>query len=407
MDFALSPEHEMIRKTVRDFAEKEIRPVIKELDRQQIFDRSLLPKMAAIGLLGICVPVRYGGAGMDYLSLALACEELERVDSSSRVIMSVHVGLNSLALLQWGSEAQRQRYLVPQARGEKIAAFALSEPGAGSDVAALSATARREGDHYVLNGEKMWISLADVADNFLFFAKTDPRAKPAYRGISGFIVERNFPGVTTGSIHGKLGVRAGDTGWIHCQDVHVPVGNLLGHEGEGFKVAMSALDNGRYTVAAGAVGLIQACLEASLYYARERKTFGVDLGRHQLVKRMIALMAQRAEVARLLVYRTGWMKNQGLRNTRETSLAKWTACDAAFEAASDAIQIHGAYGYSDEYDVERYMRNAKGAVIYEGTREVHMLMQADYALGYRSDKPLRCELPAYDAERWQAEAGNW
>ena len=407
MDFALSPEHEMLRKTVRDFAEREIRPVIKELDRQQTFDRSLLPKMAAIGLLGVCIPVRYGGAGLDYLSLALACEELERVDSSARVIMSVHVGLNSLALLQWGSEAQKQRYLAPQARGEQIAAFGLSEPGAGSDVAALSATARPDGDHYVLNGEKMWISLADVADNFLFFAKTDPRARPAHRGISGFIVERNFPGVTTGSIHGKLGVRAGDTGWIHCQDVRVPAGNLLGREGEGFKIAMSALDSGRFTVAAGAVGLIRACLEASLYYARQRQAFGVDIGRHQLVKRMIGLMIQREQAARLLVYRAGWMKNQGQRNTRETSLAKWTACDAAFESASDAVQIHGAYGYSDEYDVERYLRNAKGAVIYEGTREVHVLMQADYALGYRSDKPLRCELPAYDAEYWQAEAGNW
>jgi alkylation response protein AidB-like acyl-CoA dehydrogenase len=396
----------MIRQTVRDFSEKEIRPVIKELDRQQTFDRTLLPKMANIGLLGICVPVRYGGAGMDYISLGLACEELERVDSSARVIMSVHVGLNSLALLQWGSKEQKQRYLVPQSTGEKIAAFGLSEPGAGSDVAALTSTARPQGDHYVLNGEKMWISLADVADNFLFFAKTDPRAKPAHRGISAFIVERDFPGVTTGSIHGKLGVRAGDTGWIHCQDVRVPASNLLGNEGEGFKIAMSALDNGRYTVAAGALGLIRACLEASLYYARERKTFGVDIGRHQLIKRMIALMTQREQIARLLVGRAGWMKNEGRRNTRETSVAKWYACDAAFESASDAVQIHGAYGYSDEYNVERYLRNAKGAVIYEGSREVHMLMQADYALGYRSDKPLRCELPPYDPEYWQAEPAD-
>jgi alkylation response protein AidB-like acyl-CoA dehydrogenase len=270
----------------------------------------------------------------------------------------------------------------------------------------MAATARRQGDHYVLNGEKMWISLADVADNFLFFAKTDPQAESAHRGISAFIVERGFAGVTSGSIHGKLGIRAGDTGWIHCQDVRVPASNLVGREGEGFKIAMSALDNGRYTVGAGALGLIRACLEACVEYGRERQAFGVDIGRHQLVKRMIALMTQKEQIARLLIYRVGWMKNQGLRNTRETSTAKWYACDAAFESACDAVQIHGAYGYSDEYDVERYLRNAKGAVIYEGTREVHMLMQADYVLGYRSDKPLRCELPAYDSDYWQADASG-
>jgi len=399
MDFSLSPEHEMLRQAVRDWAEKEVKPRIRELDRGQTFDRSILPKMAALGLLGICIPVRYGGAGMDYLALAVACEELERIDTSLRVILSVHVGLNSLAIFQWGSEAQKERYLVPQARGEKIATFGLTEPGAGTDVAAIRTRARREGDYYILNGEKMWISLADVADHFLLFAKTDPEG--AQRGLSAFMVERGYPGLTTGTIHGKMGIRAGNTGWISLQDVPVPVENRLGEEGEGFKIAMSALDNGRYTVAAGAVGLTQACLEASVKYARERHTFGVEIGQHQLIKRMISLMVQRVEAGRLLVYRAGWMKNRGMRNTRETALAKWYATDASFESAADAVQIHGAYGYSDEYDVERFLRNSKGAVIYEGTRELQQLIQADYALGYRQDRPLRCELPAYDAEYWQ------
>ena len=401
MDFALSEEHEMVRKMVREFALREIAPTIKEHDRAQTFDRSLLPKMAEQGLLGICIPVKYGGAGMDYISLGLACEELERVDTSARVILSVHVALNSLTLLQWGTEEQKREYLVPQARGERIATYALTEPNAGSDAAAIQTTARRDGDSYILNGEKMWISLADVADNFLVIAYTDKSQR--HRGISAFIVEREFPGVTTATIHGKLGIRAGNTGSISLQDVRVPAKNLLGQEGEGFKIAMSALDNGRYTVACGAVGLIQACLDASVRYAKERMTFGVPIGQHQLVQEMIAKMVQRLEAGRLLCYRAGWMKNQGLRNTRETSLAKWYACDAAFESAADAVQIHGAYGYSDEYDVERYLRNAKGAVIYEGTREIHELIQAQYALGYREDRPLRCELPAYDPEEWEAE----
>ena len=401
MDFALSEEHQMVRKMVREFADREIAPKIKEHDRQQIFDRSLLGRMAEQGLLGICIPVRYGGAGMDYLSLALACEELERVDTSARVILSVHVALNSLALLQWATEEQKRRYLRPQALGQRIATFALTEPNAGSDAAGIQSTARRDGSHYILNGEKMWISLADVADHFLIFAYTDRSQR--HRGMSAFIVERGWPGLSTATIHGKMGIRAGNTGSITLQDVPVPIENRLGEEGEGFKIAMSALDNGRYTVAAGATGLCQACLEASVRYAQSRQAFGGPIGRQQLVQQMIARMVLRVETARLLVYQAGWMKNQGLRNTRETSLAKWYACDASFDSAADAVQIHGAYGYSDEYDVERYLRNSKGAVIYEGTREIQQLLQAEYALGYREDRPLRCELPAYDPVLWQEE----
>ncbi|WP_376789546.1 acyl-CoA dehydrogenase family protein [Thermoflexus sp.] len=401
MDFRLSDEHRMVQQMVREFAEREIRPVIKEHDRAQKPIPWLFERMAALGLLGICIPVKYGGAGMDYIALGLACEELERIDSSLRVVMSVHVALNSLSLLQWGTEEQKRRYLVPQARGEKIAAYALTEPGAGSDAAAIRTTAKRHGDVYILNGEKTWISLADLADHFLVIAKTDP--EKGHRGMSAFIVERSFPGVKTGTIHGKLGVRAGNTGWIVLENTPVPVENRLGEEGEGFYIAMAALDNGRYTVAAGATGLIRACLEASVKYANERMAFGRRIGEHQLVQEMIAKMAAHYEIARLLYLRAGWMKNMGMRNTRETSLAKWFATEAAVQAALDAIQIHGAYGYSDEYDVERYLRNAKGEVIYEGTSQIHTILQAEYALGYRKDRPLRCELPAYDPEIWRTE----
>ena len=405
MDFTLTDEHQMVRKMVREFAEKDIAPKIKELDRKQEYDRSILTKMGQQGILGICFPVKYGGAGMDYISLAIACEELERIDTSARVAMSVHVGLNSMTLFQWATEEQKQKYLVPQATGEKLATYALTEPNAGSDAVGIQTTARKEGDHYVLNGEKMWISLADVADNFLIIAWSDPekKRKRDHSGMSAFIVERGFPGIQTGSIHGKLGVRAGNTGSITLADCIVPAENLLGHEGEGFKIAMGALDGGRYTVAAGAVGLVEACLEASVRYANERHAFGVPIGQQQLVQQMIAKMVARRDAGRWLVYHAGWLKNQGIRNTRETSVAKWVNCDAAFDSACDAVQIHGAYGYSDEYDVERYMRNSKGAVIYEGSREIHQVMQAQYALGYRQDKPLRCELPAYNAEEWQSE----
>ncbi len=401
MEFSLTEEQRMVQQMVYEFAEREVAPVIKECDRKGEMASFILPRMAQLGILGICIPVCYGGQGMDYISLGLACEELEAVDTSLRVVMSVHMGLNSMGLLQWGSEEQKQRFLVPQAKGEKIACFGLTEPGAGSDVAAIASTARREGAGYVLNGEKMWISLATKAHHCLWVARTNPDAPDPHDGLSAFIVELDREGVTSGDIHGKLGVRAGSTGWIALQDVRIPVENRLGEEGEGFKIAMSCLDGGRYTVAAGATGLIRACLEASLRYAHERNAFEREIGKFQLVQQKIAQMVQAYDAARLLYLRAGWMKNKGLRNTRETSLAKWYATDASFQAASDAVQIHGAYGYSDEYDVERYLRNSKGAVIYEGTSEIHQLIQAGYALKYRGDARLRCELPAYDPEMWQ------
>jgi len=389
IDFSLTDENRLVRDTARSFVEAEILPHIREWDASGVVHREVFGRMAELGFLGAPIPEAFGGAGMDYISFAILCEELERGDTAFRVVQSVHVALNSLAILQWGTDEQRRRWLVPQARGEKLATFALTEPGAGTDAGSIQATARREGDEYVLSGEKQWISLADIADHFLVFATVDRSRR--HRGVTAFLLERGMTGLSTGTIHGKLGIRAGNTGLIHLDSVRVPAENRLGAEGEGFLIAMSAIDQGRYTVAAGAVGLAQACLDASVRYARQRETFGDEIGRHQLVKQMIATMARGTEIGRLLTWRAGWLKNHGLRNTRETSLAKWHATEHAVQAALDAIQIHGANGYSNEFPVERYLRNAKAAVIYEGTSQLHTLIQADYALGYREDRPLRCE----------------
>lgn len=260
----------------------------------------------------------------------------------------------------------------------------------------MSTVAVSDGDHYILNGQKTWISLCDAADHFIVFAYTDKSKK--HHGISAFIVERTMPGFSSKAIKGKYGIKSGNTGEIFFENMKVPKENLLGEEGEGFKIAMSALDNGRFTVAAGAAGLSLACLEASVKYAKERETFGKEIGRHQLVQQMIAKMEAGLQMSRLLVYRVGELKNKGVRNTRETSLAKWQACDFANKAADDAVQIHGAYGYSDEYPVARYLRNSKAPVIYEGTREIHTVMQAEYVLGYREDKKLNKMLPKWPFE---------
>ncbi len=396
-DLDLTEEQRLLEQTVREWGAREIAPRIRQLDREHRFDRAILPAMADLGLLGICVPETYGGAGMDYLSFGLACEELEYVDTSLRVILSVHVALNSLTLLTWGTEEQKQRYLVPQAQGVKIGSYGLTEPAAGSDVRGIQTQATRRGDGYVLTGEKQWISLADVADHFLVFAWSDPEKKQRrdVSGISAFIVERESPGFASGTLTEKWGILAGNTGYFTLNEVEVPVENRLGREGEGFKIAMFALDQGRLSVSAGATGLIRACRDASVAYARERRTFGVPIAQHQLVKEMIARMESDYQAARLLWQRAAWLKNVGRRSTRETGLAKWFATVASERAAGDAVQVHGANGYSDEYPVGRFYRNCKAAVIYEGTREIHTLMQADYALGYRVDKPTRCTLPAY------------
>ena len=401
MDFELSESHKMVERTVYDFARKTVMPLIKEHDRAHTYPHELLPQMAALGFLGICLPVRYGGAGLDYLSLAILSEGLEYADSSVRETIAVHLGLHALPIFQWGTAEQKSAFLPPLSSGENIACFGLTEPGAGSDVAAMNSRARRDGGDYILNGEKMWITLADVADRFLVFAKTDPDR--GANGITAFILERGWPGLTTGTIEGKMGVRASNTGWVNMADVRVPDSHRLGEEGEGFKIAMSCLDNARYGVAAGAVGVIRAWMDESIKYAFARKTFGKPIAEYQLIQQMIAQMQQDLDAGELLVWKAGMLKNMGIRNTRETSAAKWFCTDAARKAADNAVQIHGAYGYSDEYNVERHLRNTKSAVIYEGTSQIHTLMQAAYAMNLRQDKPIRCEMPAYDAEVWAAE----
>ena len=382
MDFELTPEQRLIQDTVRTFVDERVLPNAIENDIEHRLDLGVIEGMAELGLLGIVIPEEYGGAGLDFVAEALSCEEIERGEAAFRTLISVHVGLNSLSLLRYANEEQKQKYLASQARGEKLACFGLTEPAAGSDVAAMRTTARREGDAWILNGQKNWISYATVADHQLVVAKTDPEA--GHKGMTAFVVEREWPGVTTRETENKLGVWAGSTGELFFENVEVPDENRLGEEGQGFEIAMHSLDQGRFTVAAGACGVIRACLERSVEYARERETFGQSIGRYQFVQDMIAKMVLGYETSKLLVMQAAWLKNQGVRNTRETSLAKWHATESAFRAAHLAIQVHGAYGYSAEYGIERYFRNARAPIIYEGTTQVHKMMQAEHALGYRA-----------------------
>src|SRR6059036_3445349 len=381
MDFELSDEQRLLQDTVRRFVDDRILPNAIENDINHHLDLGAIEGMAELGILGIVIPEEYGGAGLDFVAEALACEEIERGEAAFRTLISVHVGLNSLALLRYGTEEQKQRWLAPQAKGEKLACFGLTEPGAGSDVAAMRTTARREGDTYVLNGQKNWISYASVADNALVFAKTDPSAK--HKGISAFMHERGMNGFSTADTEHKLGIWAGSTGELFFENVAVPAENLIGEEGQGFEIAMYGLDQGRFTVAAGACGVIRACLERSVEYARERKTFGEAIGRYQFVQDMIATMVLGYETSKLLVMQAAWMKNEGRRSTRETALAKWHATESAFEAAHLALQVFGSYGYAAETGIERYFRNARAPIIYEGTTQIHKMMQAEHALGYR------------------------
>lgn len=397
MDLTYTAEHEELRKGALEFAQRVVGPGLAERDAKAMPDETIYRQMGEEGYLGICIPEKYGGLGLDYHSLAILSDAFEYVDTSARVIISVHNGLNSLSVYQWGTEEQKQRFLVPLAQGELIGTFCLTEPAAGSDAVGLQAFAEKKGDRFVLNGEKMWISLASVADLYVVMAYTD-RAKQKARdphGITAFLVERKSKGVSPFDLKGKLGVRAGVTGGVAFTDVEIPEENMLGRIDEGFKVAMSALDNGRYTVAAGAVGLMRACLDASVKYCYERTASGKPIGKHQLVQQMIATMTQSVEIGDLLVRKCGWMKNQGRRCTQDVSLAKWTNTVNAQTCADHAVEIHGAYGYSNEFPVERFWRNARGAVIYEGSKEVQQLIQAGYALGLRQDGDLRCELPAW------------
>src|ERR671936_2398166 len=381
MDFELTDEQRLLQDTVRRFVDDRILPNAVENDIEHRLDMDAIAGMAELGILGVVIPEEYGGAGLDFVCEALACEEIERGEAAFRTLISVHVGLNSLALLKYANEEQKERWLAPQARGEKIACFGLTEPAAGSDVASMKTTARRNGDTYVLNGSKNWISYANVADHALVFAKTDPSAQ--HKGISAFVVERGMPGFTTAETENKLGIWAGSTGELFFENVEVPAENLIGEEGQGFEIAMYGLDQGRFTVAAGACGVVRAMLERSVAYARERQTFGQPVGKYQFVQDMRAEMVLGYETSKLLVMQAAWMKNEALRNTRETSLAKWHATECAFRAAHLPIQVHGSYGYSAEYGIERYFRNARAPIIYEGTTQIHKLMQAEHALGYR------------------------
>jgi glutaryl-CoA dehydrogenase (non-decarboxylating) len=397
IDFELTEDHLALQQTVREFVNRDVGPYIKEWDERSYFEPKVFETMAELGLMGVCIPEQYGGAGFDYISLGLVCEELEAMDTFLRVAMSVHVGLNSLSLYTWGTEEQKQKYLVPQAKGEKTATFGLTEPNAGSDVVGMRSSANRDGDDWILNGEKMWISLADVADHFLFFCWTDPEKQKVrdHSGLSCFIVERTMPGFSSGTLHGKMGIKAGNTGFFSLQDVRVPKENMLGQEGEGFKIAMFSLENGRYTVASGATGVIRASRDASVAYANTREVQGQKIGNFQLVKQKIAEMEADYQMCRLLWLQAGFLKNEGKHSQKAASLAKWQATVRSEKAASMAIEVHGANGYTNDYPVERYLRNCKAAVIYEGTRDIHTLMQADWALGLKKEKSARMTLPPY------------
>ena len=405
MDTGLSEKHRVVRRSVRRFCEGELKPIAKEIDQEARFPWEVVEKMGRLGYFGIQVPRALGGADLDSMSYAIVIEEISRVCAGLGLCVTVHNSVAVYPIMAFGSKEQKQKWVPPLARGEKIGCGAFTEPGAGTDFAHIQSTGKKDGQDYILNGEKMWVSLATVADFAIVTVRTDQKIDQAYRGLSTFLVDLESPGITRGDIHGKLGVRAGSTGWINFQDVRVPAKNLLGEEGEGFKVTMSAFDSGRYTVAAGATGLIRAALEASKSYAEERNAFGGKISDFQLIQAKIARMALDYQAARLLYLNAGWLKNQGTRNTRETSAAKWYATEASFRAASEAVQIHGAYGFSDEYPVERFMRNAKGAMIYEGSNEIQSLIQADYALGKRRDKKIRRELPPYDHQTWTFDPG--
>jgi butyryl-CoA dehydrogenase len=378
----LTDEQRAVREMARKFADEYIAPVARENDVNERFPGDIIEKMGELGLLGGPVPVEYGGADLDYISHALVTEEIGKACSSVRTTISVQISLVELSLASWGTEDQKRRYLPALCHGKLIGCFGLTEPNAGSDPSGMETTAVADGDHWVLNGHKIWISNGGVAGLAIVFAQTDKRK--GHRGIGAFLVERGTPGFSTRDMHGKLGLRASNTAELILEDCRIPKDQVLGKVGEGFKVAMSALDNGRYSVAAGCVGICQGCTDASVRYAKERKQFGRAIGSFQLVQDLIARMIVDTEAARLLVFRAGHLKNQGRRCTREVSIAKYFASEAAVRCALDAIQVHGSYGYSNAYPLERYLRDAKVATIYEGTSQIQKLLIASHDLGIRA-----------------------
>jgi len=379
MDFDLTPEQQEIRKLARDFADREIAPGARERDRSETFPADVLNAMAPIGFLGGPVPEKYGGMGVDMISHALITEEIGRADSSVRTTLSVQISLVEMTILKYGTEAQKETYLPALCRGEIIGCFGLTEPEVGSDATKLRTTAKRDGDGCVLNGRKMWISNGSVSKLALVFAQADP--SQGHKGITAFLLERDAHKYGSQGIHGKLGLRSSDSSELILDNVRVPDSARLGELGKGFSIAMAALDSGRYSVAAGAVGVAQACIDASVTYSTQRQSFGKPIAGHQLVQELIADMVVETEAARLLVWRAGLLKDKGLPSTRETSIAKLYASEAAQRAADGAIQIHGGYGFSDEFPVERYWRDARVNRLYEGTTQIQKLIIGRFATG--------------------------
>src|SRR6476660_5457280 len=372
MDFQLSDEQRLISETARDFADGVIAPRVKENDRAARFDRELASKLGEVGYLGAPVSEQYGGRGLDYLGYGLIVEQVGRADSSARTVVSVQTSLVAGSIEKWGTEEQKQKWLPRLCSGEALGCFGLTEPDTGSDAANLRTRATKTDSGWSISGQKMWISLANFSEVALIFAQTDPEKK--HKGLACFLVPCDSEGFTTQEIHGKLGLRSSDTGEIALDNVEVGDDAMLGEIGDGFKVAMSALDNGRYSVAAGCVGICDGCVDASVTYAKERKQFGVPIASFQLVQELIADMVVKRDAARMLVFRAGELKDRGEPNTLETSIAKYYATEAAVDCANAAIQVHGGSGYVDDYPVERYIRDARVTTLYEGTSQIQKLI---------------------------------
>ncbi len=372
MFFQLNEEQKMMQKMVREFAEKEVAPGVMKRDEECLFDRSLADAMGEMGLNGICFPEKYGGAGSDYLSYVLAVEELSKVDDGVGVTLSASVSLCAWPIYAYGTEEQKEKYLRPILEGTHMGAFGLTEPNAGTDAAAQQTVAVLTDEHYVLNGSKIFITNAGEAETYVVFAMTDK--SKGLKGISAFILEKGMPGFTFGKKEHKMGIHSSITMELVFQDVTVPKANLLGKEGEGFKIAMTTLDGGRIGIAAQALGIAQAAVDHAVKYSKERVQFGKPIASNQAIAFMIADMGTKVEAARLLVYKAAWHKEQGLSYSKEAAMAKLYASDVAMEVTTDAVQIFGGYGYTSEYPVERLMRNAKITQIYEGTNQVQRMV---------------------------------
>ncbi|BCR04923.1 acyl-CoA dehydrogenase [Desulfuromonas versatilis] len=374
MHFELTDEHKLMRQMVRDFAESEVLPSTKERDEQERFDRGLMfDRLAELGLTGIVFPEEYGGAGADYLSYAIAVEELSRVCASTGVTLSAHLSLGANPIYSFGTQEQKVRYLKPLAEGSKMGAFALTETSAGSDAGGTRTTALLDGDHWVLNGTKIFTTNGGEAEIYVVFARSDRNAEK-HRGISAFIVERDTPGFTFGKKEEKLGIRSSPTRELVFENCRIPKANLLGEEGKGFKIAMQTLDGGRIGIAAQALGIAQGAYEAALNYSKERKQFDQPLASFQAIQFMLADMATQIEAARLLVYQAAFRASAGLSFGKEAAMAKLFASETAMQVATDAVQVHGGYGYTRDFPVERMMRDAKITEIYEGTSEVQRIV---------------------------------